>query len=305
MITNCPICKTSVTPSINTFCLRGKSEIDCSRCGLYRIETEASDYITTHKLTERQASNISGWLRESYDYTIAANNLRYLLSLKTPSFHERADKLLIHLEKETEYAGQCLDQKLSWQSAAWCINEDELMEFISFLYKSTRINNIGSNSNGISVSIQPGGWAHLEELKKMNADQKQGFVAMWFDKSMNPIYDDVMSQAILDAGYKPHRVDKREHVDRIDDEIIAQIKKSRFVLADFTGHRGGVYYEAGFAHGLGLNVFMTCRKDDSKLHFDIQQYNCIFWEEDKLEDFRRAITNRIEAVIGHGPYQNG
>jgi len=48
-------------------------------------------------------------------------------------------------------------------------------------------------------------------------------------------------------------------------------------------------------------VFFTCRKDDmEKLHFDIRQYNCIEWKEDKPEEFKIAITNRIEHVIGHG-----
>ena len=35
------------------------------------------------------------------------------------------------------------------------------------------------------------------------------------------------------------------------DRIIAQIRASKFVVADFTRNRGGVYYEAGFALGLG------------------------------------------------------
>ena len=37
------------------------------------------------------------------------------------------------------------------------------------------------------------------------------------------------------------------------------------VVADFTGHRGGVYFEAGFARGLGIPVVWTCHKeyDDS------------------------------------------
>ncbi|MFC1886373.1 hypothetical protein ACFLZM_04890, partial [Thermodesulfobacteriota bacterium] len=68
---------------------------------------------------------------------------------------------------------------------------------------------------------------------------------------------------------------------KIDDEIIAQIRRSRFIVADFTGHRGGVYYEAGFAKGLGLEVIWTCNKNDiDKLHFDIRQYNCIDWDWD-------------------------
>lgn len=76
----------------------------------------------------------------------------------------------------------------------------------------------------------------------------------------------------------------------------------KFVLADFTGHRGGVYYEAGFAQGLGLDVIWTCRSDHvEELHFDIRQYNCITWDQTDLNNFRQKIRNRIEAVFGEGP----
>ena len=33
----------------------------------------------------------------------------------------------------------------------------------------------------------------------------------------------------------------------IPSEIISEIKRSKFMIADLTGYRGGVYYEAGFA----------------------------------------------------------
>jgi hypothetical protein len=54
-----------------------------------------------------------------------------------------------------------------------------------------------------------------------------------------------------------------------------------------------------------LEVFWSCHEDDIKnLHFDIRQYNCISWKQDRLKEFKSKITNRIEAVIGHGPYQS-
>src|SRR5712672_2679134 len=37
---------------------------------------------------------------------------------------------------------------------------------------------------------------------------------------------------------------------RFGDEIISQIRRSKFLIADFTGRRGGVYFEAGLAMGL-------------------------------------------------------
>jgi nucleoside 2-deoxyribosyltransferase len=125
------------------------------------------------------------------------------------------------------------------------------------------------------------------------------FIAMWFTESMSSART-AMQTAIQSAGYDPVLVDAVEHVHRIDDEIIAQIRKSRFLVAEFTGQRGGVYFEAGFAMGLGLPVFWVCRKDDmANLHFDIRQYNCIDWETD--QDLEARLQKRIEAVLGRGP----
>ena len=50
--------------------------------------------------------------------------------------------------------------------------------------------------------------------------------------------------------------------------------------------RGGVYYEAGFAQGLGLPVIWTCRKDMiDYVHFDTRHCAHIDWEApDELKD---------------------
>ncbi len=83
----------------------------------------------------------------------------------------------------------------------------------------------------------------------------------------------------------------------IDDKIIANIRSSKFLIADFSGQRNSVYYEAGFAQGLGIPVIWCVREKDAKnLSFDTRQYNCIIWEdEEHLED---KLTDRIRALFG-------
>ena len=96
---------------------------------------------------------------------------------------------------------------------------------------------------------------------------------------------------------------ERESIGKIDDEIIREIRRSRFMVADFTqgddGNRGSVYYEGGFARGLGLPVISTCREDQlPMLAFDTRQYVHISWKD--LVVLRRQLANRIGAVIGEG-----
>jgi hypothetical protein len=148
------------------------------------------------------------------------------------------------------------------------------------------------------------GWQELDKLERTRTDSSQAFVAMWFHDSTNDAYFKGIAPALGATGYKPIRIDKKEHNNKIDDEIIAEIRRSRFLIADFICEsknvRGGVYYEAGFAQGLGIPVIWTCKDtalDD--LHIDTRQYAHIVWRDPS--DLYLQLKNRIGATIGDGP----
>ena len=297
----CPICGETIKYS--SLGSRDAYSVECPRCGNYHVTRTALANLKNTELTPRQKANIPGWLFENQIFEITTGNLDVITNIPTPNFHSRADKILLNLDKNTEYAGQFFKRDNTWITWGWCINENELEEVLQYLEATARLLK-QSKTRHYEYKIIPDGWAYLEKLREVNADSEQCFVAMWFDDRMQKIYDEAIAKGILDAGYKPHRVDQREYNDKIDDEIIAQIKRSRFVVADFTDHRGGVYYEAGFAKGLGLEVVWSCREDDlNNLHFDVRQYNCIPWKEDNLPDFKKKLANRIERVLGRGTYR--
>jgi len=151
-----------------------------------------------------------------------------------------------------------------------------------------------------NLELTPLGAIQADEWKRTASSSMQGFVAMWFDKGMNDAWINGLQKGIVNAGYLATRIDAKEHVNKICDEIIAEIRRSKFLVADFTDQRGGVYFEAGFAAGLGLPVIWTCRKDDLlNLHFDTRQYNFIDWETP--DELANRLQKRIEAVIGSGP----
>ena len=81
---------------------------------------------------------------------------------------------------------------------------------------------------------------------------------MWFHDGMRSAYANGIKKALEETGYAPYRVDFAHHNRRIDDEIMAQIRQSRLLVADATGGRQSVYYEAGFADGLGIPVIWCC-----------------------------------------------
>lgn len=148
------------------------------------------------------------------------------------------------------------------------------------------------------VKLTANGWNRIAELEsnKPGADSKQAFVAMSFEGGLDSVYRIGIKKAIEAADYKAIRIDLKEHNEKICDSIVAEIRKSRFMVADFTGHRAGVYFEAGYALGLGIPVIWTCREDElANTHFDTRQYNHIDWKNE-LDLFER-LKHRIEATI--------
>ena len=138
-----------------------------------------------------------------------------------------------------------------------------------------------------------------------SADLAQGFVAMWLDPSVGDAYQNGICPAIKQAGYKTLLITEKPDIDKIDDDILAEIRRSKFVVADVThgedGARGSVYFEAGFAFGLGVPVIFTCQRDmRNKLHFDTRQYAHIFWETDNMPKFRAELRERIVERFGEG-----
>ena len=120
------------------------------------------------------------------------------------------------------------------------------------------------------------------------------FVAMSFDAELKDVRESI-SKVIKDEGLMPLLIDSKEHNNQIVPEIFSEIDKAKFVIADLTHHKTGVYYEAGYAKGKGKEVIFTCRKDDfDKRHFDVAQTNTIVWET--TIELGERLAKRIEAM---------
>ena len=197
---------------------------------------------------------------------------------------------------------------LKIQAFSESTNLKEVVFLLEYLNSQKWIDYSKNRSNDV-CQLTVEGYARLAELDKKEINSSKAFVAMWFDSSMKDLWEKGIRPGIEDAGYDATRIDEQEYENKIDDKIISEIKRSRFVVADFThrdkedeekGVRGGVYYEAGFAHGMNIPVIFSCREDIlDDIHFDTRQYNHIVWKTP--DDLRIRLTNRITAVVGDGP----
>ena len=142
------------------------------------------------------------------------------------------------------------------------------------------------------------GWEKVQELKEQSPYSKQVFVAFHFDTNeiMKGIYYSAIAPAISECGLIPYVTLDDDHGNSITDVIIAGIRKSRFVIADVTDASQNVYYEAGFAYGLGIPVVLTCREDSAKndMKFDTSHIKHILWKDGA--DLRIRLINRIVAM---------
>lgn len=159
---------------------------------------------------------------------------------------------------------------------------------------------------GFRCAVTMRGYATMEQ-RRTEHKADQCFVAMWFNQITDALYDKAIEPAVIAAGYLPLRIDRKmDFLGKIDDQIIAEIRRSRFVIADFThgndGARGSVYYEAGFAHALNIPVIFTCRQDQiDDLHFDTNHFLHLSWPANNPEALIDPLKNRMLANIGEGP----
>lgn len=148
-----------------------------------------------------------------------------------------------------------------------------------------------------AFTLKPRGWDQLQSAEAGGGISGKCFVAMSFHESLKEAYENGIYLAVKeDCKMDPVRIDVVHHNDKICDRIIAEIRTCQFMVADFTLQRAGVYFEAGFAMGLGRPVIWTCRNDDfDNVHFDTRQYNHIVW--DAPGDLRVKLADRIRATI--------
>ena len=223
--------------------------------------------------------------------------------------HDRADRLLRFIAGLSEKVADRVSVTNNTLAAyAWSESTSwgEVDYYLDYLMEMGWIAGDRVISGNFFGIVTVAGYNRIADLRT-NTDFSQAFVAMWFNDSTAKAYEAGIEAGIRDAGFNPVRIDRTDHINKIEDEIIAEIRRSRFVVADFTqgedGARGGVYYEAGFAHGLDLPVIFTCHEKSLKnLHFDTAHYSHIVWADPS--ELREKLRNRIRAVIGQGPVVN-
>lgn len=165
-------------------------------------------------------------------------------------------------------------------------------EYTSILYDDPN-NELYYNFQFLYYGIQ-----EVARLNESGQNSKRCFVAMSFDESRRNARE-AIRKGINDTGHNAIFIDEIYPASdqTINDAIIAEIKRSKFLVSDFTKQSNGVYFEAGYALGRGLKVIYCCEKNDfeDNSHFDLKPFPHILYNSD--EDLYKRLKYKIEAWI--------
>jgi hypothetical protein len=271
----------------------------CPRCGMF----EYNDAMRWPTSSPDEMVRLSGWIREQnaagvVSVPITREVWRRVSQMPMPGLRERTSRALMKLARDksdTRFSRDAVARDPELQGISYSLDEQNVDLLIRILIEENSL-----RVDGGTCAVTAKGLLAAEALQTAGSNSAQGFVAMSFDPNLNDAWTNGFDPGIRAAGFRPVRIDKQDYIGGISDQIMAEIRRSRFVVADYTGQRNGVYFEAGFGLGLGLVVIPTCRADEvDNLHFDIKHLNTLPWNTPAV--LANDLTRRIRAVIGVGP----
>jgi hypothetical protein len=139
--------------------------------------------------------------------------------------------------------------------------------------------------------------AHTRTDTSSTKDVQRGyaFIAMPMDKDDHQLVDvlEAIQESASSCEIKAERVDEVETNDRITDRILESIAKAEFVIVDLTKERPNVFFEAGYAHGLGKIPIYLARRETT-IHFDLKDYPII--EFRNMRELKDKLKKRFVAL---------
>jgi hypothetical protein len=149
----------------------------------------------------------------------------------------------------------------------------------------------------IGVLRNPSSETPSSSVPRMESEIQKGyaFVAMPIDRDDHQLVDvlEAIKAGAKECGVTAERVDDDERNERITDRILESINKAEFVIVDLTNQRPNVFWEAGYAQGIGKTPIYIAR-DGTTIHFDVKDYPVIIFRN--MKELREGIAKRLHAV---------
>jgi len=310
---DCPLCKYPNIKTQGDGALSTNYFVDCVRCGNYSISDQC--LLASKGRLEEIGYILSGLTREINEEGITIDNRpkflttnldEYLKDFRIPninSVEDKAKKLLQRIKDRTKFFGEKIElDSTKDYSLAYAKNEDEFRALFALLNKK-KLTNIGTDyreypGGTAKIVLEATGWELANNIKGRNKNSEQGFIALWI-KEDRIEFKEAIEKGIEDAKFKHFCVWGKHFSDTIIDKALGEIRNSRFLVIDLTGSRSSVFFEAGFAHGLGIEIIYVYDKNSvekgSELDFYVKHYQCHSYENP--EQLRTIVNNAVKARI--------
>lgn len=311
-LTHCPICSFHKFTQ-NQIGNHDMMSFECERCGKFTV---SDDFLHGFKDIRTRYGEIgfilSGLAREIFETRgeppvflsrDIAETLKHHLIPDIQSIEEKIQKFLQRLREKTEYFGQEIEygdiETIVPLAYARNIKELEALFKLIDEKKLARIRiGVLDQNRTATISLLADGWEFTNTHKGKNKESDRAFIAVWFDDSMNENIN-AIEAAVADCNFKPVCIRNEHFAGKIIDKVLGEIRRSRFVVVDLTGNRSSVFFEAGFAFGLGLETIYIHHGPESRvsssLEFYVRHFQCYFYKNS--EDLREILRNAINARI--------
>lgn len=300
----CTICKTPISPNAMGFKDVNCYEVKCPYCGLVDMTENMKAILEANPYFP----NLSFWIREQNDVNdivpvLTEDKIQEYFNIPDKLLRNRYEVFIQDSAKEKEivfYDDNYNTENIDLCKITWSKTNNDLRILINKALTENHISLKAQYTDRTTYIITFDGLEYLESLGYQTVSNKI-FMAFQFNDEMKKQFEGPIRRAVADASenkLEAVRVSSSttDHDTKIDDELIAMIKSSKAVIADFTGNRTAVYYEAGYAMGLGIPVIWTCRDTDiDDLSFDTRQYPHIIWKDE--DDLYKQVVNRLKAKI--------
>lgn len=313
-IETCPVCLESLSSPIQ----RSSSErqrVNCRNCGEHVFEQITLDALSEWTGSSEQRNKVAFRIRRTPVWRVVSLDVLDQLRLsdsELPSATERIDNLVVHLARE--YApGQsvtidpaflrAITGAATEEQAEWIVKQAMNMNLID----GDVIEALGRTVRKVKrATLSIAGWGRFDELMRQGVGSRHAFMAMQYrDRQLEIAYKYHMKPAVAETGFQLRAMaDEHQTAGLIDDRMRVEIRTSRFVVCDLTHGNRGVYWEAGFAEGVGRKVFFTCRQDvledksaEENPHFDTSHQLIIPWDPSDMPTFKNRLKSAIRATL--------
>ncbi len=122
------------------------------------------------------------------------------------------------------------------------------------------------------------------------------FVICPFSPDMDAIFEGIR-EAAKAVGLEAKRVKDVVGDYQITTELMSMIAQARLIVADLSHERPNVYFELGYARGLGKTV-VTCAREGTTIHFDAKDWTYIPYNDSRV--LERELLNRFKFELEKG-----